>query len=231
MNLSSGKIVIVEDESSLSEMIKMNLELEGFTTVNIADGQQAIKEIDQLANADLVILDVMLPHVNGIEICRQLRTISNTPVLFLSAKGTTADKITGLKAGGTDYLAKPFDLEELLLRVNILIDRNTPVKELDELQIGSKTVDFKTYQVRENGVVSIELSKKEIELLKLFMEKEGQVVSRDEILDRVWGADQYPTSRTIDNFILAFRKTFEANPKEPKYFHSVRGVGYRFTNS
>lgn len=209
----------------------MNLELEDYNTAIISDGQQAINELQLLANADLVILDVMLPYVNGIEICKQLRIISNTPVLFLSAKGTTADKITGLKAGGTDYLAKPFELEELLLRVHILIERNSPQKEINELNIGSKTIDFKTYQVKSNGRQVTELSKKEIELLKLFMEKEGEVVSRDEILDRVWGADQYPTSRTIDNFILAFRKTFEDNPKEPKYFHSIRGVGYRFTNN
>lgn len=225
-----SNIVLVEDESSLSEMIKMNLELEGYTTTIISDGKKALNELELMSKADLVILDVMLPHVNGVDICKQLREISNVPVLFLSAKGTTADKITGLKAGGTDYLAKPFDLEELLLRINILIDRASTSKEIDGLKIGSKMVDFKTYQVSENGIMQSELSKKEIELLKLFSEKEGQVVSRDEILDKVWGADQYPTSRTIDNFILAFRKTFEVNPKEPKYFHSVRGVGYRFTN-
>ena len=223
-------VCIVEDELSLSDMIRMNLELEGYGIISIHDGKEAVDRIDELCQADLVILDVMLPRKSGIDVCNELRKKSAVPVLFLSAKGTTADKIAGLKAGGNDYLAKPFDLEELLLRVKILVGRTFGGEESDTLTIGVKTVNFSTFEVRDmnNGTVTT-LSKREIELLRLFGQNEGKVISRDEILDRVWGKDQFPTSRTIDNYILAFRKLFEVDPREPKYFHSVRSVGYKFT--
>ena len=224
------KITLVEDELSIAEAVIMNLELEGYTVRHFAHGGEANRSLDQLAASDLVILDVMLPEVNGIDLCKNLRTISEVPVLFLSAKGTSSDKVEGLKSGGTDYLSKPFDLEELLLRIQILIGRTRPARH-NGLQIGNKQVDFKTYTVSDlHTGTHIDLSKREIELLRFFSEKEGAVVSRDEILDAVWGADQFPTSRTIDNFILSFRKLFEENPKQPVSFHSIRGVGYRFTN-
>lgn len=226
------KIVVIEDEPTLAEAIVLNLEMEGYETALISNGGEAIKKIPILATANLVILDIMLPEVNGIDICKELRKTSDVPVLFLSAKGTTADKIEGLKSGGTDYLSKPFDLEELLLRIQILIGRTTKIAHTTTIQIGNQLVDFKTYTIQNQDTKEeITLTKREIGLLQLFVEKENEVVSRDEILDRVWGADQFPTSRTIDNFILTFRKIFEKNPKEPMYFHSIRGVGYRFTNT
>ena len=227
-----SKIFLVEDELALAEAVVLNLELEGYSVKQIANGRVAIEQLQDLGNADLVILDIMLPEVNGIDICKKLREFSDVPVLFLSAKGTTADKIEGLKSGGTDYLTKPFDLEELLLRVQILMSRTVKKSLENNVTIGQKSVDFKTYNVKDLQTgEEVALSKREIALLQLFMKKEGDVVSRDEILDEVWGKDQFPTSRTIDNFILSFRKLFEPNPKEPKYFHSIRGVGYRFTNS
>jgi two-component system alkaline phosphatase synthesis response regulator PhoP len=136
-----------------------------------------------------------------------------------------------LKSGGNDYLGKPFDLEELLLRVSILTGRSVKKdKAQTVLSIGDKTVNFNTFEVTSgSGIRLAELSKREIDLLQLFLEKEGKVVSRDEILDRIWGKDQFPTSRTIDNYILAFRKLFEPDPKNPRYFHSIRSVGYKFT--
>ena len=222
------KIALVEDEQSIAEAITLNLELESYEVIHISHGRKALDEIQVLADSDLVILDVMLPEVNGIDICKELRERSNVPVLFLSAKGTSTDKIEGLKSGGTDYLSKPFDLEELLLRVKILIGRTRVSNHTTA--IGDKKIDFKTYIVSDkNGVKITELSKREVALLQLFVEKQGEVVSRDEILDKVWGTDQFPTARTIDNFILTFRKLFEENPKEPVYFHSIRGVGYKFT--
>lgn len=224
------RICLVEDEQSLAEMIKMNLELEGNEVVHYINGINALEHLKGGTHYDLIILDVMLPGMNGVELCKQLRLFSMTPILFLSAKGTTSDRIEGLKAGGNDYLPKPFDLEELLLRVSILM--KSSIKDVENsVQIGDWEVDFKTFEVKNlmnNKVIT--LSKKEIGLIQLFTEKEGEVVSRSEILDRVWGKDQFPTSRTIDNYILNFRKIFELDQRNPAYFHSIRGVGYKFTN-
>lgn len=221
-----ASICIVEDEESLQEMIVLNLQLEGYQVDAFGNGRNALEHLKKKHNYDLIILDVMLPEMSGIEICQNLRTFSDSPVLFLSAKGSTGDRIEGLKVGANDYLPKPFDLEELLLRVAVLTGGHKRERE----QIGTKSIDFNSYEVTDEskGEVST-LSKREIDLLRLFMNKEGEVVSRAEILDKVWGTDQFPTSRTIDNFILNFRKLFEENPKEPHYFHSVRGVGYKFT--
>lgn len=227
-----AKICLVEDEKSLSNLIRMNLELEGFEVVSYDNGKAAFEKARSFGEYALVILDVMLPEVSGLDICREIRNHSSVPVLFLSAKGTTEDRIAGLKLGGNDYLSKPFDLEELLLRVNILSQGSqVRAKEANGMRIGHKEVNFNTYEVTDVRTnVSFNLSRKEIELLKLFFEKEGVVISRDEILDRVWGKDQFPTSRTIDNYILSFRKLFEDDPRSPKYFHSIRAVGYKFTN-
>jgi two-component system alkaline phosphatase synthesis response regulator PhoP len=227
------KVCVVEDEKSIAELIHINLEIEGYETTLIHNGREAFQKAHDFGAYALVILDVMLPEVSGLDICRQVRKHSDVPILFLSAKGTTEDRIAGLKLGGNDYLSKPFDLEELLLRVRILSERSSLSRKTlqEEIQIGSKVVNFETFIVNDNeDESSMMLSKKEIELLRLFSEKEGIVVSRDEILDKVWGKDQFPTTRTIDNYILSFRKLFEKDPKNPIYFHSVRAVGYRFTN-
>jgi len=225
------KICLVEDESSLSDLIKMNLEIDGYQVDTIIHGTEAFLRASEMESFDLVILDVMLPEVSGLTICKEIRKSSKVPILFLSAKGTTQDRIAGLKLGANDYLPKPFDLEELLLRVQVLIEgvediQAAPVK----LTIGKLVIDFATFQVKNAETNEIhDLSKREIDLLKLFNEKRGLVVSREEILDNLWGSDQFPTARTIDNYILAFRKLFESDPKNPQYFHSIRGVGYKFT--
>lgn len=227
------KVCVVEDEKSIAELIQINLEIEGYETTLIHNGREAFQKASEFDDYALIILDVMLPEVSGLDICNQIRKYSAVPVLFLSAKGTTEDRIAGLKLGGNDYLSKPFDLEELLLRVRILTERSALSRKAlqEEVHIGSKVVNFETFIVNDKVTGStMMLSKKEIELLRLFSEKEGMVVSRDEILDKVWGKDQFPTTRTIDNYILSFRKLFENDPKNPIYFHSVRAVGYRFTN-
>lgn len=217
-------ITVIEDESSIAEMIRFNLELDGYAVRVIADGKEALSAVNEIIQSELIILDVMLPHVSGLTICEEIRKVSKVPILFLSAKGTTPDRIAGLKLGANDYLPKPFDLEELLLRVHVLTQHQ---EETICFKIGDKSVNFSTFEVvAKDGSIEI-LSKKEIELLKLFSERIGEVVSRDEILDRVWGKDQFPTSRTIDNFILNLRKQFEEDPKNPHYFHSIRGVGYK----
>jgi two-component system alkaline phosphatase synthesis response regulator PhoP len=225
-------IALVEDESSLNELIKLNLELEGHTVLFFFNGQEALNNLQKILKTDLVILDVMLPQVSGLELCEKIRQSGDVPILFLSAKSTTADRIAGLKKGGTDYLVKPFDLEELLLKVSILLRSLKSSNQLNTLEINAKTVDFDTFEVHDKNqqLISV-LTKKEIELLRLFASKIGQVVSRDEILDAVWGQDQFPTSRTVDNFIVGFRKLFETDQRNPEFFHSVRGVGYKFVKS
>lgn len=225
------KICLVEDEESLSDLIKMNLEIDGYQVETIVHGTEAFLRAAQMDEFNLVILDVMLPEVSGLTICKEIRKYSKVPILFLSAKGTTQDRISGLKIGANDYLPKPFDLEELLLRVQVLIDGIEDIAQSQPvLVIGNNEIDFTSYQVknRVTGEVS-DLSKREIYLLKLFNDKKGLVVSREEILDTLWGNDQFPTARTIDNYILAFRKIFEKDPKNPQFFHSIRGVGYKFT--
>jgi two-component system, OmpR family, alkaline phosphatase synthesis response regulator PhoP len=225
-----SKICVVEDESSIAEMVRLNLEMESHDVTLVQDGAEALELFKRNFDFDLVILDVMLPNVSGVDLCRLIRKKSNVPILFLSAKGTTSDRIEGLKAGGSDYLPKPFDLEELLLRVAVLLNM-TPKAGEEIITIGNCQVNFRTFVVVDTiSKQETTLSKKEVALLQLFYLKQGEVISRTEILDKVWGKDQFPTTRTIDNFILHFRKIFEDNPKEPVYFISVRGVGYKFLN-
>ena len=219
------KILLVEDEESLVNVLTLNLEMEGFYVEVAKDGKSALSQFNP--KFDLVVLDVMLPEINGFDVCTAIREISQVPILFISAKGTSLDRITGLKNGADDYLVKPFNLEEFLLRVGILIDRKKePILE-DQFKFGNNIIHFKTYSITVNGDTT-QLSKREIELLRLLIAKKNEVVSRDEILDEVWGTENFPTSRTIDNYILNFRKYFEEDPKQPKYFKSLRGVGYKF---
>lgn len=220
------KICVVEDDPILMEFILFNLVKDGYGTLNYSHGDHVIANIQQVISCDLVMLDNMLPGHSGIELCKAIRALSNVPILFLSAKGNTSDRIEGLKAGANDYLAKPFNLEELMLRIQVLIPKQTR-----SYKLGLFELDFESMEVMNSTTEEIHtLSKKEMTLLKLFVENENRVLSRDEILDKVWGEDVYPTTRTIDNFVLAFRKMFEGDQKHPKYFHSIRGVGYKFMN-
>ena len=225
------KILLIEDEESLNEIVSLNLGLEGYEVTAVDNGEKALTYLATLDDYALIILDVMLPKISGWELCEKFKSVSDTPILFVSAKGTTSDKIKGLKLGADDYLAKPFDLEELLLRVQVLTQRSKlGGAKTKEIRIGDFKVDLTTFEVMKEDELIIELSKREIDLLKLFHHRKGEVVSRNEILDEVWGSEAFPTSRTIDNYILQFRKIFEADPKHPVHFHSVRGVGYKFTN-
>lgn len=230
--MNSKQILLVEDEEHLLKTIQLNLELEGYAVTPAITGIEALKEFRK-KNFDLVILDVMLPEINGFDVCEEIRK-ENTliPVLFLTAKSSGSDRVQGLKLGADDYLTKPFNLEELLLRVQILLRRNNnPVAEkvLEFYSFSGNEINFVTYEIKGVDKQKTEITKREIALLKLLIKRVGEVVSREEILDNVWGTDVFPTSRTIDNYILAFRKYFEKNPKEPQHFHSIRGVGYKFT--
>jgi len=228
------RILLVEDEEHLLEAIKMNLEMEGYEVETADTGNKAIRKADE-QRFNLIILDVMLPEADGFEVCQSIRIKdADTPILFLTAKDTSQDRVQGLKLGADDYLAKPFNLEELLLRVKVLIKHSmkgtSDEIESKSFRFGENEINFATYRAVNFERKDIELSKKEIALLKLLVERKDSVVSRQQILQYVWGYDVYPSTRTIDNFILAFRKYFERDVRNPIYFHSIRGVGYKFTN-
>ncbi|MEM1246034.1 MAG: response regulator transcription factor [Acidobacteriota bacterium] len=224
------KVLLVEDEPHLALGLVENLEDEGYRVTHCPDGESGLEALVE-QRFDLAVLDVMLPGLDGFALCETARRDGVvTPVLFLTAKGGVDDRIRGLRAGGDDYLAKPFHLDELLLRVSAILRRaRREEKELVELQFGGNTVDLQAYRATAWNGQAHEMTHKEAMILKTLALRAGEVVSRDEILDRVWGRDVFPSSRTIDNFILKLRRRFEKEPEEPLHFHSVRGVGYRFT--
>ncbi len=226
-------ILLVEDEENLHEALKLNLELEGYEVTSAFDGAAALKAISN-EYFDLIIIDVMLPEMDGIAVTETIRLSNNdVPVLILSAKNSSADRVLGLKKGADDYLTKPFNLEELLLRVYKLINKNKKLQDKsslgDQYEFGNNQVDFKAQEATSFNGEKIQLSKKETMLLKLLIENKNEVVPREKILQSVWGYNVYPTTRTIDNFILNFRKYFEEDSRNPRYFHSVRGVGYKYS--
>ncbi|MES2622101.1 MAG: response regulator transcription factor [Bacteroidota bacterium] len=228
------RILLVEDEENLLDAIKLNLELEGYEVEAADTGKKALKKIAS-QRFNLVILDVMLPEVDGFEICENFRMRdTETPVLFLTAKDASEDKVKGFKAGGDDYLTKPFNLEELLLRVKVLIKHSVrgklEVVNTKEFQFGGNTVNFLTFTAVGIDGKAYKLTKKEISLLKLLFDNKNKVVPREQILRFVWGYDVYPSTRTIDNFIATFRKYFEKDPSSPQHFFSIRSVGYKFVN-
>ena len=225
-------ILLVEDEENLHEALRLNLELEGYEVTSAYDGAAALKAL-QAEYFDLIILDVMLPEMDGINVTKTVRISNNeVPILILSAKNSSADRVLGLKKGADDYMTKPFNLEELLLRVHKLIDKNKKLQDKSSIgnsySFDNNIIDFKAQEASTKKGQKIQLSKKETMLLKLLIENKNEVVPREKILQSVWGYNVYPTTRTIDNFILNFRKYFEEDSRNPKFFHSVRGVGYKY---
>ena len=232
MSSKNINILLVEDEEHMHHTIKLNFEMEGFNVVSAFDGAKALEAIDN-EYFDLIVLDIMLPEVDGISVVENIRLNNiETPVLILSAKNSSYDRILGLKKGADDYLTKPFSLEELLLRVEKLIIKSKKIQassvQTENYSFGNNYIDFKALTAKNFLNKHLSLSKKETMLLKLLIENKGEVVTREKILQQVWGYNVYPTTRTIDNFILNFRKYFELDSKTPRHFHSVRGVGYKF---
>lgn len=226
----TARILLVEDEEHIAEGITINLEMEGYEVVLAKTGKQAI-DFFKSQRFNILVLDIMLPELDGYQVCEQIRLVNNQiPILFLTAKGNISDKLQGLKKGADDYMTKPFNLEEFLLRVKNLVKRSYNTAQASPITLfkfGYNQVNFTTYEaIGVNG--PFRLSKRESLLLKLLIERKNEVVSREEILSNVWGYDVYPSTRTIDNFIVSFRKKFEKNPKKPHFFHSIRGVGYKF---
>ncbi|MBX2973454.1 MAG: response regulator transcription factor [Flavobacteriales bacterium] len=225
------RLLLVEDEDALRSTLRLNFELEGYDVTTVVNGPDALERL-RGAHYDVVVMDVMLPGMDGFTVVETIRLEGNaTPVLFLTARIAPPDRIRGLKAG-EDHLGKPFELEELLLRVAKLVQRQGPKATntvLEAYSFGVNHIDFQSYEVQGRDGLLKTLSQREMMLLRLLVEREGEVVSREEILQKVWGYNVFPTTRTVDNFIVGFRKYFEPDPREPRHFHSIRGVGYKFT--
>jgi two-component system alkaline phosphatase synthesis response regulator PhoP len=228
--MSRKRILLVEDEKHIAEGITLNLEQEGYEIAWAADGAAALKYYER-GVFDLIILDIMLPGVDGLEICRRIRAkLGTEPILFLTARDSLDDKKDGLAIGADDYITKPFDLEELILRIKAIFRRQAWLASEaagGAYKFSGGTINFKRFEAEgRNG--KIKLSNKECLLLKLFVERPNETLSRDTILDAVWGYNAYPSSRTVDNFVLRYRKCFEPDPANPIYFHTEFGIGYRF---
>ncbi|MBV8782920.1 MAG: response regulator transcription factor [Gammaproteobacteria bacterium] len=233
--MSSGiQVLVVEDDPHLAAGVLENLRAEGYAVAGATDGEQALAWL-AAHTCELVVLDVMLPGIDGFELCGRLRAQgNNTPVLFLTARGDPADRVRGLEAGGDDYLAKPFHLQEFLLRVRAIVRRwdwyrsASATEATAVLRFGGNEVDFRAFRARGWNGEAHELTEKEAMILKVLAEQAGQIVSREDLLEKVWGYDVFPSTRTVDNFILRLRKRFERDPANPRHFLTVWGVGYRF---
>lgn len=223
------KILVVEDDAALLSGLRDNLEYEGYEVLTARDGVAALTVIS--ANKpDLILLDIVLPKLDGFEVCRRIRREGiRTPVLMLTARGAEADRVRGFDLGTDDYVTKPFSLPELLGRVRAILRRTDEAPnraQPGQIRIGQVEIDFKRFEARRDGV-AIEMSRKEFGVLRHLASRQGEVVGRDELLDQVWGHDQYPTTRTVDNHIAQIRTKVEPDPAHPRYLLTFRGVGYK----
>jgi len=230
----SARLLVVEDDRNLATGLKLNFELEGYTVDLVHTIRDAGAHLLESGKYAAIILDVMLPDNDegGFVLCRKLRDAGDfTPVLMLTARERTADRVRGLEAGADDYLVKPFVLDELLARVRSMLRRRTWEQQTDEstaqIQIGESSVDFST-RVTMRGDQEIKLTALEYDLLRYFADNPERVLSRQELQEKVWKLDNYPNSRMVDNFILRLRKHLEPDPKSPRYFVAVRGAGYKY---
>jgi DNA-binding response OmpR family regulator len=223
------KILVIEDEPEMARGLRDILEFEGYRVETAGDGRAGLQRLGR-EEADIIILDVMLPDQNGYQVCEKIRMQKVTaPIIMLTAKAQDHDKIRGLEAGADDYLTKPFSVGELLARVMALLRRSSHyAKDVDVIQIGSCRVDVKHFIV-ERGGREHSLSHYEVELLKLLYANVGRPITRDEILDKVWGTANYPTNRTVDNFIVKLRKKIEDDYRNPKHILTIYGVGYKLS--
>lgn len=221
-------ILIIEDDISILRGLKDNLTFEGYSVLSSTDGQEGL-QIALEKHVDLLLLDIMLPGINGYEICRRLKKEkSELPIIMITARGSEMDKVGGLDLGADDYLTKPFSIPELLARIRAVLRRFTPDQnEIEKYSFGEITLNFKKFQAFVKDK-EIKLSSREFALMKYFIQHEGEVIHRHELLNEVWGYNVTPTTRTVDNYILDLRKKLEEDPAKPKHILSVRGVGYKF---
>jgi len=222
------KILIVEDESSLSEPLAYLLDREGYETVIAADGNAAVTEFDR-SGADIILLDLMLPGLSGTEVCREIRTRSSVPIIMLTAKDSEVDIVVGLELGADDYVTKPYSTRELLARIRAVMRRRVEDEQEDQavLEIGSVRMDVERHTVSVDGKETA-MPLKEFELLELLLRNSGRVLTRGQLIDRVWGADYFGDTKTLDVHIKRIRSKIEKKPSEPTMLVTVRGLGYRF---
>lgn len=225
----STKILVVDDEHSIVELLKYNLENSGYEVKEAYDGEEALNMVSQ-ERFDLIILDLMLPKIDGIEVCKRLKEeYFHIPIIMLTAKSSEADKVLGLNIGADDYITKPFSVKELIARVNALLRLIGEMEKQNDreiINIGKLKIDLERHEVEKNGKL-LDLTLKEFELLRILVENKGKVLSRNVLLDRVWGYDFYGETRTVDVHIRNLRKKIEDDDKNPQYIETVRGVGYR----
>jgi len=223
------KILIIEDEEDLVKGLKLNLADEGYKVDWASNGEEGLRKAME-ETPDLIILDIMLPKKNGLDVCRELRQKHVTiPIIMLTAKGEEIDKVVGLEIGADDYMTKPFSIRELLARIKAHLRREKrEAKTIPELYcFGDVEIDFTHFKVKHKDK-QLDLTSLEVEILKYFIAHQGEVITREALLDKIWGYDIYPTTRTIDNHILKLRKKIETDPSHPKYILSIYGEGYRF---
>jgi DNA-binding response OmpR family regulator len=223
-----SRILVVEDDPAILRGLSDSLRRESYEVLTAADGESACRLIEA-KNPDLVILDLMLPKLSGYEICRKMRGEgNNTPILMLTARGEEGDRVLGLDLGADDYVSKPFSLRELLARVRALLRRSQPAQALlDELHVDDVTVDFRSYEATKSGL-PLEMTRREFQLLRALASQPGEVITRSELLDQVWGLEAYPTTRTVDNHVAGLRAKLEEDPTQPAHLVTVRGVGYKW---
>jgi DNA-binding response OmpR family regulator len=221
-------ILAIEDDPAILRGLADNLRFESYEVLTATDGQTGYALIHE-KRPDLIILDLMLPKLSGYEICRKVRAEGiQTPILMLTARGEEADRVFGLDLGADDYVAKPFSIRELMARIRALLRRAQPPKALpDELRFDDVVVNFVSYEVHKTGR-PLEMTRKEFQLLRLLASRTGEVVTRDELLNEVWGYENYPTTRTVDNHVAGLRAKIENEPGDPKHLKTVHGVGYKF---
>ncbi len=222
------QILIIEDDPAILKGLKVSLEAENYKVKSQSDGEMAYQAAKS-DNFDLIILDIMLPNKNGLDICRDLRKNGiNTPILMLTSKKEELDKVLGLEIGADDYVTKPFSIRELLARIKAILRRKeNTVNEFSEYSFGNVHLDFVKHEAEKNGQ-SIKLSEMELNILKFFIQHEGEVISRDKFLDNVWGYNTFPTTRTVDNYILSLRKKIEDDFSNPEHLITIHKGGYKF---
>lgn len=221
-------ILVVDDETAMREGLTDNLVFEGYNVTGASNGQEAL-EILNKQSFNLVVLDVMMPVMSGFDLCQTLRKNgNNVPIIFLTAKGDEIDRVLGLEFGADDYISKPFSLRELLARIKAILRRNQNEPSISSHfeQIGKLEVDFKKYEAKIDNEPT-KLSHREFDVLHFLWNNKQKIVSRDELLKNIWGYDEFPTTRTIDNFILRIRQKVEENPNDPKIILTVHGIGYK----